>query len=383
MTFTWPKFLVALASLMATGTAADHPRPLMRDFIGLCVHTVQFKPDLYAPVTRQVRDYHPLRWDLGEKMDAALRLPMAANGVDWNALYGSWAKAGYRTEASLMFDDVPPDAWKDVAREAFDYGREFARAFGPSTRRLVEAAEIGNEPGKYDDASYRALFEAMARGLRAGDPKMRIATCAANLGPSGRYSKSVDCLAGLESLYDIVNIHDYAEVEGWPTWRRSYAEDPKINFLRDIGHVLAWRTEHAPDKEVWLTEFGWDATTKPRPTSGDFAKWEGSTETQQALWSVRAFLVLAATELDRAYLYFFNDDDTPHLHGSSGITRNFVPKPSFHALAHLQQTLGDYRFKRAISARPEVFDYEFENGAKEHVRVVWKPEAPPANVQWT
>jgi len=27
-----------------------------------------------------------------------------------------------------------------------------------------------------------------------------------------------------------VNIHDYAEVEGWPTWRRSYPEDPKIKL---------------------------------------------------------------------------------------------------------------------------------------------------------
>ncbi len=356
--------------------AAEKPRPLMRDFIGLCGHTVQFKPELYAPVTRLVRDYHPMKWDFGDDTSYAPKFPLARNNVDWSKVYGSWQKAGYRAHASLMFDDLAPGDWKDLPRDAFAYGRAFGSAFNP----LLEAVEIGNEPGKYDDATYRKLFEAMARGLRETAPKMRIATCAANLGKSGSYSKSVDCIAGLESLYDIVNIHNYAEITGWPTWERSYAEDPKIDFLKNIHHVLTWRAEHAPDKEVWLTEFGWDATTKPNLTTGDFVKWKGSTETQQALWTVRAFIVLAALGVDRAYLYFFNDDDTPHLHASSGLTRNFVPKPAFYAVAHLQKTLGDYRFARAIREGEEGFVYEFTSDEKARVWVVWKPSAPSAKM---
>ena len=43
---------------------------------------------------------------------------------------------------------------------------------------LAESMEIGNEPGNYSDAQYRALFENMARGLRKGDPKLKVATCA-------------------------------------------------------------------------------------------------------------------------------------------------------------------------------------------------------------
>ena len=279
------------------GRAEEKARPLMRDFIGLCGHTVQFKPELYAPVTRLVRDYHPIHWDLGDDTSYKPKFPFARNGVDWSKVYGSWKQAGYRAHACLMFDDIDPGAWKNPTEDAFAYGKAFAGAFSD----LLEAVEIGNEPGKYDDATYRRLFEAMARGVRAGAPKMRIATCAANLGPSGRYSKSVDCLDGLESLYDIVNIHNYAEIESWPTWKRSYAEDPGINFLKDIRHVLAWRNEHALNKELWLTEFGWDATTKPAPTTGDFVKWVGSTETQQAQWTVRGYLVLAALGIDRAY----------------------------------------------------------------------------------
>ena len=45
---------------LASVAPADEPHPLMRDFIGLNGHTVQFKPDLYRPLSGVVRDYHPV-----------------------------------------------------------------------------------------------------------------------------------------------------------------------------------------------------------------------------------------------------------------------------------------------------------------------------------
>jgi hypothetical protein len=361
--------------------AAERPRPLMRDFIGLNGHTVQFKPDLYAPVAKRVRDYHPVRWDLGEQTDSATKFPFAQNGVDWGSLYGKWKKAGFRIDACLMFDEVAPNQWNDLTQDAERYGEAFARAFGPSGAggpALVEAVEIGNEPGKYSDDEYRRLFQAMATGLRRGDPQLRIATCAANLGLSGRYSKSVDSLTGLGALYDVVNIHVYAEVEPWPTWRRSRPEDPQTKFLENIQYVLTWRAQHAPDKEVWLTEFGWDASTKPPPATGTFSKWIGNSDTEQAQWIVRGWLLCAATALDRAYLYFFNDDDLPQVHGSSGLTRHFQPKPSFHAAAWLQRSLGDYRFSRAVREGASQWVFEFVRGddPNDFVIAMWNSIGP-------
>ncbi|MGC3991231.1 MAG: hypothetical protein QM796_16440 [Chthoniobacteraceae bacterium] len=105
-------------------------------------------------------------------------------------------------------------------------------------------------------------------------------------------------------------------------------------------------------KPVWVTEFGYDSTTKPPETSGDFTKWVGVTDVQQAQWIVRSLLVFSTLPVQRAYLYFFNDNDEPHLHGSSGITRNFTPKPSFYALSHLQGRLGDCRFSRVVVNEP-------------------------------
>lgn len=377
-------FVAAALIAAAPAVAAEKPRPLMRDFIGLNVHTVQFKPQLYAPVTRLVRDYHPINWDVGNDTSYTPQFPRARNGVDWKHLYGAWIRDGYRINACLIFDEIEPAAWKDMARDAAQYGSAFARALGPGgLDPLVEAVEIGNEPSKYDDAMYRTIFEAMARAVRETDPKLRIATCAANLGPSGKYSKSVDALKGLEALYDIVNVHFYAQAEPWPTFRRSYPEDPGIDFLTNARHVLTWRAQNVPEKEVWVTEFGWDASTKPAPATGTFAKWIGNSETQQAQWIVRAYLLFAALGVDRAYLYWFNDEDTPQIHGSSGLTRNYKPKPSFHAVAWLLRSLGDYRFARVVREDPEQgYAYEFahDSDSKRHILTVWKPAEASAPV---
>jgi hypothetical protein len=376
---TWPVLLLA-ATLAARGEEADGPtagKPRFREFIGLCGHTIQFKPVLYAPVCRAVRDYHPFEWDVGNDTSFSTRFPSARNGVDWGQVYGDWKAAGYETEVSLMFHNIPQNAWKDLPRDATAYGRAFAKAFGPSSKlNLVAAAEIGNEPGHYDDESYRSLFQNMATGLREGDPKLKVGTCALTLGESGKYAKSVKCVQGLEKLYDFLNIHTYAEVEGYPTWRRSYPEDPKIDYLRRVEQLVAWRDQHAPGKEIRVTEFGWDASTKPAPASGTFSRWVGSTETQQAQYLVRSFLLFSKLDVTRAYIYFFDDKDEPQVHGSSGLTRNGQPKPAFHAVAHLFKTLGDFRFRRVIAEKPgNVFVFEYVHGDNPNRRIwaVWSP----------
>jgi hypothetical protein len=192
----------------------------------------------------------------------------------------------------------------------------------------------------------------------------------------------VDLFREHAGLFDVVNIHQYAEVDGWPTWRRSSPEEPAGHFLENIGHVLTWRAQHAPEKEVWLTEFGWDAATMSTPPKGDFAKWIGNaTETQQAQWIVRAWLALAATELDRAYLYFFNDDDESQMHGASGITRRFEPKPSYHAAAWLQRTLGEFRYAKTLRA-DEVWALEFSHATSDvRAIAVWRPDGGEASVE--
>lgn len=353
----------------------------MRDLIGLNTHTIQFKTNLYQPVTKYLRNYHPIEWDFGKDTSRPQTFPSAANKVNWDTqVYGPWRKAGYHAHASLMFDNLKTNDWKDMERDAEVYGRELAKALGPSSTKLIEAAEVGNEPGLYDDAAYRKLFQAMAKGLREGDPKLRIATCNVEEGKSGRYHKSIECVKGLESLYDIINVHSYAELKPWPTWERSYPEDERLKYLKTIQEVIDWRNKNAPGKEIWLTEFGYDSSTKKPEPTGDFAKWMGVTDTQQAQWIVRSFLIFASMDIDRAYLYWFNDADKPSVHASAGLTRNYQPKPSFHAVAWLMKSLGDYRYVKTQQQNADAWAMEFvhETDAKRKVLAVWKPTGEAA-----
>jgi hypothetical protein len=366
------------ALLILAAIQASDPRPTMDDFMGVNGHTVQFRAALYAPALRRVRDYHPFEWDMGKETDFVPRFPEARNRVNWNDVYGSWKKEGFETDLCVMLNGIPPDSWKDVPRDARAYGQALARAFGPSSeKKLVSSIEVGNEPGNYPDEKYRAVFQAMAQGLREGDPKVRILTCNMIVGKSGGYEKSVDCVKGLEALYDVLNIHTYAMAEGWPTWKRSYPEDPKLKFLTTVQDLIDWRNANAKGKEIWVTEFGWDASTKPNKTTGDFAKWDGNvSDEKQAQYLVRAWLLFSAMDVRRAYMYFFNDEDEPSFHAASGLTRNFQPKPSFHATAHLHRVLAEYRFSRVIEKKAgELYAFEYVHAAnpKKKVLVAWSP----------
>src|SRR5258708_12728588 len=90
------------------GTKTEkRPKPLFRDFMGLNVHTVLFKPELYKPVCRLVRDYHGFDWDVGSDTDYAPRFPLSRNKVNWQELYADWKKAAYGINLSPLLGPTP------------------------------------------------------------------------------------------------------------------------------------------------------------------------------------------------------------------------------------------------------------------------------------
>lgn len=370
-----PRFAVLVALAVSSAFAAEPAmRPLFRDFVGLNGHSVVFKPELYKPVCGVVRDYHPTEWDLMGDTGKLPDWPLARNKVSWEKEYGSWHQAGLRIDVCLQFDNMKAE-WKNLGPDAFAYAKSFAQNFGPGGKwPFVEWMEIGNEPGLYDDASYRVMFESMARGIREGSPKMKIATCNVEVGPSDRYWKSVDLFKDHPELYDVLHIHRYAIAEQWPVWRRTYPENPKVPYLSSVQKLLDWRNANAPGKEVWVTEFGWDSSTKKPDPKGDWAKWVGSSDEEQARWLVRSFFLFAAMGVDKAFVYDFNDEDKPQLHACSGLTRHYQPKPAYHAVAWMLRSLADYRFSRVMKQSLEDgYDFEFVSD---------KPDAPVIWALW-
>ncbi len=355
--------LILTTLLVAIGTSvfAQAPaRPLFREFVGLCGHTVQFKPELYQPVCRVVRDYHPVKWDLAKDTSVMPEWPFAKNRVSWEKVYRSWHDKGLSISVCLQFDDMKAEDWKDIERDARAYAKGFAEHFGPGGKYpFVDTVEIGNEPGHIDDATYLRIFKAMAAGIREGNPKLKIATCNTEAGGSDRYWKGADIFTPHLPMIDVLRIHRYAIKDGWPTWKRSYPEDSTVPYLSKIQDMIDWRDKHAQGREMWVSEFGWDCSTQKPDPKGDMAKFITCTDDEQAMWLVRSYLLFAEMGIDKAFVYFFNDEDKPAFHACSGITRNFQPKPSYHAIAWMLKHLADYRFSKAI-LKSEKDGYLFE-----------------------
>jgi hypothetical protein len=168
-------FLTTLLVAIGTSVLAQAPqRPLFREFVGLCGHTEQFKPELYQPVCRVVRDYHPVKWDLGKDTSVMPEWPFAKNRVSWEQVYRGWHDKGLSISVCLQFDDIKAEDWKDIERDAQAYAKGFAEHFGPGGKYpFVDTVEIGNEPGHIDDATYLRILKAMAAGIHEGNPKLK------------------------------------------------------------------------------------------------------------------------------------------------------------------------------------------------------------------
>jgi hypothetical protein len=376
-----------------TAIGAEKTRPLLKDFIGINGHFT-FKPELYSQVCRLARNYHNMAWDVNRPGDS-VTFPWCVNKVNWkDHVYGRWTGAGLEVDICAQFGGFGPEntayhtLWEGKEAWAYTYGYEMARYFGPSgSQRLCTSIEIGNEPGnEFDDTLFQGIFRQMARGIRAADPKIRILTPAVLAGPPDKYSKSLQETFGsaeMKGSYDVINLHVYAvkpKQEGRSPWDRSYPEDPAIDYLKTVDAAIAWRDGQAPDKEVWITEFGYDACTDAamKGRTGWFEKlnWTGVTDLQQAQYLVRSILCFARRGIGRSYIYFYDDDDKASVHAASGLTRHFQPKPSFWAVRYLYRTLGNYRFRRVVQeTQGEAYIYEFVRGDNPDAVtwVVWSP----------
>ena len=390
--------MVLLASVSAfsqqTPSPATGARPLFKDFMAINGHFT-FKPDLYRPVAGLVRNYHNVNWDVKQPGDP-ITFPVCVNKVDWKRdVYARWQKAGFETDICIQFSGFEAGnanyqkLWAGKEQWCFDYGKAIAAFCGPSgAEKLCTSIEIGNEPGaKFDAALYKSIFKKMAAGIRAGDPRVKILTANSHARDGDNFTQDLRRMYGdadMLPLYDAINIHTYAAVDrknnSQSPWNRSYPEDESISYLKVVDEAIDWRDKNAKGKEVWITEFGYDACTpeamKRRTDWFQKLDWQGTTDLQQAQYLVRSFIAFAERDVRRAYIYYYDDKDSPSVHGAAGLTRNFAPKMSYWAVKQLQQILGDYRFSRVIKKQKgEVFVYEFTHGT-DPGRVIWVAWSP-------
>ncbi len=386
--------LCSVAALMVPaalggGPPADRPRPTMSEFVGLCGH-FHFDAPTFAPVARHVRNYHGINWDLDTKVPYKdPPYPFALNRVNWETLYGGWQAAGFEINSSLMLGDSFAEDAEDPEGQAYGYGRAFAEFMGPSGKGLVHTAELGNEPGDHSDEDYTAVAHAMARGLKEGDPLLRVATASVTIGKSGQYEKSIACYDGWMDLIDVLNVHSYAMMGSWPNRLRTHPEDPECDFLKRVQRVLDWRDANAPDKDVWVTEFGWDAhRMEGAPLQEGTPIHERPSvvsRIQQAQFLARAYLIFARMGVDRAYMFWYQDDGPGKgMHNADGLLSKGEKQPAYYAMASMKRHLGSYRFERVLEEDLDsVYAYLLTAGPGRACVAAWSPTFDGESRDWT
>ncbi len=221
-------------------------------------------------------------------------------------------------------------------------------------------------------------------GVKTADPEMKFVMAGLAF-PEVEYltAMKVWCDLHREGDFpaDVINLHHYSNDAGGQSGQPTRGISPEDDHLREkMTALVAFRDLHWPEKEIWLSEFGYD--THPASPQRASAIGAATAEQVQAWWLTRSYLALAAAGIDRAQMFMLRDVaiDDPGKFNSSGLTGTMKdghpPKPAWFHLAAMRKVLDGTRFEKEIpSGRDDVRIYRFRQfpAAFSYVDVLWCP----------
>lgn len=174
-------------------------------------------------------------------------------------------------------------------------------------------------------------------------------------------------------VFDVITVHHYCNAKGSQAVMTE-GISPEEDGLKEIVRKIAdFRDAYFPDREVWLTEFGWD-TNPATPQSAPSKQIQGQ-------WLVRAYLESFAGGMDRVMMYMLRDvDPKSHIQFSSsgliGPLGDFSPKPSWYYVYTLRKQLTGLVFDRELqTTNKRVRAYRFHDPSGERsVAALWCPK---------
>lgn len=192
---------------------------------------------------------------------------------------------------------------------------------------------------------------------------------------------------------DALNFHHYSNDAGGQHSNAERGISPEADSLRyKLERIVEWRDNHLPNVEIWLSEFGY-AT---HPKSEQRAAVPGlsiSEEKLQAHWLIRSFLEIAASGIDKAFVFNLYDpkSENPTAFGSCGLLKDpwgpndcntpdgscphkhapYEKKPSWYAILGLKKMAGAFRFVEDISPTRELRAYRFIDEKGGELVAVW------------
>jgi hypothetical protein len=184
---------------------------------------------------------------------------------------------------------------------------------------------------------------------------------------------------------DVISVHHYSNTrdEKHPE-KEAHGISPEDDQLKEkLQRLVKWRNENLPDKEIWLSELGWDTDAKTYQSAAVGHKLYPEKITMQeiqAQWLVRGYLITAAAGADRMMMFLANDlkNYTAGVYGSCGfITVKDEYKPSWYYVKTLRTALTGMVFLDEYpSGNDKVWVYRFKNlKTGQGAYVLWCPTA--------
>ncbi len=330
-----------------------------------------------------------------EKYDASVYEMYADNMFIYAARYG-------RTKSPELFAVMQKHMRKPVTEAGM--GMDY-----------LEWIELGNEPnGEGNDgftpyqlaaltsAGYDGHCSTMTDilgdndhfGVKNADPTMKVAM-AGLAGVGSRYISDMVywMKANREDgqvAMDAFNVHSYFCKEFTINGQKILmgVSPEEFGLIEDLSGIIELRDKYYPEKEVWLTEFGWDTATSYTTKTACHAYGEYTARQVQAMWLVRAYLIMSASGVDKATMYMCEDgtgeDTTSNVqYGTCGVFDvSGKPKDSYYYMYTLRNTLYDYTFVQEIdSGRSDVWVYQFADKNGNYGYAVWCPTSDSTKVE--
>lgn len=416
-----------------------HVKPLMEEFIG--VNGFIDDPVDKLAVAGHVREYHSWRWDEGcadpnypgyPNNENAWNPSCAGGGWNFDAYYDALNDLGIEVAPAIqgstdwisgsMVTTKPIDSNEDPEDPASylehaDHMFQYAARYGSTSVQdsmlklasnqprstgldLIRYYENWNEPNDWWGGEGPRFSPAALSAMTSADYDGHLQTLGTTVGVKNADPNAKLVMGGLASLdleyiramklwsdyhrggsfpADVINVHHYSNNGGFQG-TGTIGISPEADQLKSkVEAIVDYRDRYLPDKELWVSEFGYD--TNPGSVQRAPAIAGYTARQVQAQWLVRSYLALAAAGVDKAQMFMLRDvnGDSGGRFNSSGLTTNkatgWQPKDSWYYVYTLKNRLTGMRFlEEQASGNGDVMIYKFKSDAgNSGAYVLWCP----------
>ena len=336
-----------------------------------------------------------VRANFWERFDPHTYFAYADNVFSFAARYGSNASTSLRELAALHCSDTTNSVglgylkWIELGNEPEGSWNGVHNYFAAYQLAALTSAS-------YDGHCRTMVSSLTSSGYHLGGKNADAGFKLAMAGVSGISNEYITALCywmkanredGKVAL-DAFNVHHYMSKQiTFENGSTSYVgmSPEEANIAGILSQLVGIRNKYYSEKEVWITEFGWD-TNQSYATVNSSHAYAGYTGREvQAMWLTRTYLLLSAIGVDKATMYMCEDggveEECVGKFGTSGVIgfeydengKTYeVKKDSYYYLYTLKSTLGDYTFSERIEAYDEnVYIYKYTNAQGKVAFAVW------------